>query len=142
MNSRPKTPSPEPRLRRLVGKPRTMAAPRTPAAATVGAPADPGGAERVGGSRLAATSILALFLGGQPEALHPWAMYHRRRTLRRMITSGGDRNPAKLDRGAETAGRRGINPACLSLAIDQRNRAPRLTEPRPLACRVAVRPGS
>jgi hypothetical protein len=43
-----------------------------------------------------------------------------------MITSGGNRNPAKLDRGVETAGRRGISPACLSLAIDQRNRAPEL----------------
>ena len=32
-----------------------------------------------------------------------------------MITSGGNRNPAKLDRGAGTAaGRRGISPACPS----------------------------
>jgi hypothetical protein len=42
-----------------------------------------------------------------------------------MITSGRDLNPAKLDRGAEIAGRRGISPACLSLDIGQRNRARR-----------------
>ncbi len=31
-----------------------------------------------------------------------------------MITSGGNRNPAKLDCGACTGGRRGISPAFLS----------------------------